>query len=725
MAALPVGTGFSNIQRIIGANSNNKLGDTVQNGVQQGVNSLNNNVQQSQDQFNQNVQANSYNTADNQQYVSGLLGNITGATPPSVAQGIAPAQAQTASSIASANAPLASYTNNTANHGNSTGATFGSTQLDGTPTPATSSPSALSTPTTAADTAAPATSTAATPAATTTPSAPVNSTADLSNNPGSFGLSTAGSGSTATNMQGQGFTAPTQGDISKFGTYLQGGYSGPQQLNNYQGLLGQAQNLQDTGRNVGSSGGLQSLLQQYVGGSKSGYNQGEQGLDTLLLGQTAKPQLQNIMRSTQNLAQVPQNAEAQAEAAASMAGTQNNDFKQSILNQLASGENPILQNIQGNLGTLGGQNTAYQQQAQGVYNLLNNVNAPGATTTPGQTPAPATALSKINNAMSALTQAQQNGMITPDQLNDISAMLPQIQASGGDLQAALQGMFTFNPQTALPDYTLQQGANSQQAAQLNALQQLGQDTSGQFANYGGLALPSYGFDLSKSPQFAGLTPAQQAAATSGSTNRGALYDMVNSSYGAALAPVAANIAALGTGAQDIATGAQQLGNGNLVGAANTEIGAPSDIINSGTHSLEGGLDNSQTSLAHLVGNVPGADIANNYVDANKQLLYTPINTLNSALSGLTNTTQGLVGDIGSGHIDQALPDLGKNLNQAGIAALNSLKTGVGNTWKDITGGANSITNNPGQIFGGNNSVINQAGNTVSHAIQSIIPHIHW
>lgn len=705
MAALPQGTGFTNINRIINENQDNKLGSTVQSGVQQGINSLNNNVQQSQNQFNQGVQANSFNTDTNQQYVSGLLGGITGAntpTPPTQSS-IAPSTAQ--------KAPLGAFAPAGAQ---AAGAEQKATSDDSgiMATPATAGPSALGSPTPSTFTAPSApdqsTTSTATPAASTSsssPSKPINSTTDLSNNPGSFGLSQAGSGATQTNMQGQGFTAPTAADISRFGQYLQGGYAGPQQLNNYQQMLGQAQQLQQTGQNVQSQGGLQSLLQRYVGGSGGGYNQGEQKLDTLLLGQTGKPQLQNIMQATQNIGQVPQTAEAQAEAQAATVGTQNNAFKQNVLNQLASGENPILQNIQGNLGTLGGQNSAYQNQAQQVYNLLNNIN-PTSTTGAAITPA-----AKQANAVSALTQAQQNGMITTDQLNDITAMLPKIQASGGDLEAALQGMFTYNPQSQLPNYTLQQGASGQQAAQLSALQQLGQDQSGQFNTFGGLALPNYGFDLSKAPSFSSLTPAQQSAATSTAPNRGALYDLTNSTYGAALAPVEANVAALGTSLGDFAQGGQQLASGNLVGAANTEIGAPSDIINSGTHSLEGGVDNAQTSLNHLIGNVPGSNIANNYVDANKQLLYTPINTLNSALSGLTNTGQGLVSDIGSGHLQQALPDLGKNINQAGINALNQLKQGLGNLGTDITG-----------MAGGSNSAVNQAINAITHPTLSIGGH---
>ena len=736
MAAAQQGSGFTNLNRIISENSGNQLGNTVQSGVQNDVNSLNSNVQQSQTAFNQGAQAANNDTSANQQYVSGLLGGITGAgTPaPPTASTIAPAGAQTA--------PLGAFAppgSAAVSKGNGSLTSFAPSSLSGpSPTAATSGPSALgsATPSTFNTPSAPAASTT-TPAApaSSTPAAPVKSTQDLSNNPGSFGLSQAGSGATATDMSVLGSAAPTQGDITKFGQYLQGGYSGPQQLNNYQGLIGQAQNLQNVGRNVQSQGGLQSLLQQYVGGSGGGYNRGEQSLDTLLLGQTGGPQLQNIAKTTQNIGQVPQNAEAQAEALAATTGTQNNAFAQNVLGQLASSENPLLQNIQGNLGTINSQNTAYQNQGQAIYNLLNNINtAPTAAgTSATAAPAAVPAATQQANAIAALTQAQQNGMITAGQLNDLTAMLPNITANGSDIESALKGMFTYNPQSALPQYTLQQGATGQQAAQLNALQQLGQDTSGQFNTYGGLALPNYGFDLSKAPSFGTLTAAQQAAGAQGTTRNG-LSDIANTAYGDVLSPTAGLIAAGGSTLNSMGTAANQAGKGDIGGAAGTYLATPFNSVSNGARAINGSIGSAGSSINDLASNYGGqigstigslggplGAKAGNYIGTNfgsdigsgiqayDNGIQTPLNMINSIASGVGNGISTAGEDLGKGNVGGALSGLAGGIGNAASGALTGLENGI----NSIGGGQNSVVNTIGHaITGGHNSVINQGARAV-------------
>lgn len=75
------GSGYTNIQSVLNANKNNKLGDTVGNGIQNQTNQAQQNLQQSQQQFNQQTAANQANTTGNSQLVQNVLGNTAQYAP--------------------------------------------------------------------------------------------------------------------------------------------------------------------------------------------------------------------------------------------------------------------------------------------------------------------------------------------------------------------------------------------------------------------------------------------------------------------------------------------------------------------------------------------------------------------------------------------------------------------------------------------------------------------
>lgn len=465
----PQSTGYTNLSRYVNANQDNQLGNAVQSGVQKGISGLQSSVGQANQQFQGDVNQANLNTPQNQQYIQNTIGNISNPLSPAPANSSAP-QGQVAPTTQSTS-PLAS---------------LAPPQTTPAPTtPATSGPSAL-------DTTAPAASTP-----------PAASAATSNAAPGSFGtpapaVSNSTTGTTATPNT----YTPAASDVSKFGQLMQGNYTGPTQLNNYNALLAQGQNLQGLGQNLNTQGGLQSLLQQYIG--SPGYNQGEQGLDTILLGQTGKPQLQNIAKSLQNVINIPQNAESQAQGLAQQTATGNQQLGQSIQNQITGAENPILQNIQGAIDSANTQNQTTQNNAQSIYNLLNNPNAvagPNGNRIGGGFSAPTT---DLGAAQQAALRSNQLGLTNADTYSQLNKLIPLMQAAGKDPKTLLAQAFTNAP-TALPQYSLQQGANAQQAAQLNALQQLSGQAP-QYTNYGGITPVSAGFDLSKLPTIASLTP---------------------------------------------------------------------------------------------------------------------------------------------------------------------------------------------------------------------------
>lgn len=476
--AVPQGTGYTNLSKYVTANQGNQLGNTVQNGVQQGIAGLQSNTNQAQQQFmngttgtpNSGLLANTNNTAANQSAVSSAIDNIL--NPPAAnvnaPQGqVAPTSTtDSTTQTSSSNPPLGSLA----------------------PAAATAAPSTLDTTPAAGSTTA-----SSTPAAT-----PTASTSTTNAAPGSFGAPTSnptsGSSTTANTY------APPASAVSQFGTLLQGGYNGPTQLNNYNALQAQGQNLQQLGQNLNTQGGLQTLLQQYIGGNN--YTQGDQGLDTAILGQTGQPQLQNITRSLQNVANIPQTAESNAAGLAQQTATGNQQFAQGIQSQLAVAQNPIIQQIQNSINAANTQNAGTISNEQAVYNLLNNPSVAQTSTSNRIGGAAAGPTTDLQAAQMAINQAQANGTITPDQYTQLNQLIPLMEQTGQDPKTLLSQAFGQVQQA--PSYTLQQGANAQQAAQLQALAQLGGQT-GQYSTYGGLApLVSPGFNPSALPTLAAL-----------------------------------------------------------------------------------------------------------------------------------------------------------------------------------------------------------------------------
>ena len=71
------GTGYTNIQRLVQANSGNKLGQAVGGGIQQVGQQTKQQLNQAQQQFQQQAQQNQFNTAQNQQLTQNVLQDPT------------------------------------------------------------------------------------------------------------------------------------------------------------------------------------------------------------------------------------------------------------------------------------------------------------------------------------------------------------------------------------------------------------------------------------------------------------------------------------------------------------------------------------------------------------------------------------------------------------------------------------------------------------------------
>jgi len=187
------GTGFTNIQKYIGANTNNQLGGAVGGGIQNTAQQAGQDIQNAQNSFNQQSGAANQNTQANRDYIAGTYKGLE----------------------KQAGVPDA---------------------------PGAVNPSAGSNPN----------------------------------------------------------YAPTQQDTDKFKGFNSGQYTGPQQMDNQQGLQTQAQDVSNLGHSINSFEGRQGLLQRFVGGNKN-YTQGQQNLDSLLLGQTGGKQLAQARQASHQM----------------------------------------------------------------------------------------------------------------------------------------------------------------------------------------------------------------------------------------------------------------------------------------------------------------------------------------------------------------------------------------------------------------------------------------
>lgn len=651
--ALPASSGFTNINKIIQANQTNQLGNAVQTGAQNSANKLGQQVGQAQQQFS--------NDANNQNLqTNGAQQNTTNAITAATNQSWTPTAATNA----------ASATPTAAQGGGTTTQPEPAATGDNSLVTAFDSSAAPSTTTTAASTSAPAAtnSTSTTPAAsTTTPSTTADTT---STSPGSFGFSsnsTSGQNQTQANPNG-----PNFGQQQQVQQYLQGGYTGPTALNNATQLQAQGQQLGALGAASQQPGGQQALLQQYVG--RPGYGAGMQQLDTAILGMTDPNQVraaqQILSGAGTNTNQALQNAQNQGASIA--AG--NSAFGQGVNQQIQSAQNPIEQTIANNLTALNNQNTAQQTIAQQIYGDLNNAAGSPALT----------AQQQVSNVQDALNQAAQNGMIDESTLNQISQNIPAIIAQGGNIQDALAQAFNYTPGSALPQYTMQQGASAQQAASLNSLNSLLGQTP-DYSTYGGLALPGYGFDASKLAGYTNSADAQAAAngGYSGVPNRGALYDIANVASAPMVAPFSGATAAVGNFAGDTATTGKDLLTGDVGGALNSAIGTPGNTVNAGINSAEAGMNSGVNSLQNLTGN---NKTLNGVLQGANGVAQAPLNYLSDSLSGATSGVQNTVNDLKNLNLSGALGDALKGTESAIVNPITNAVNGIGNAIGDVFGG---------------------------------------
>jgi hypothetical protein len=265
---------------------------------------------------------------------------------------------------------------------------------------------------------------------------------------------------------------PTEEEIKAFTKYRTGTYEGPKELEDFQSLLGNASEAEMMGDLTRSGGGRQELLRRFVGGE--GYNQGQQRLDNLILGQQSGDELAQARKTTRGLEQVVKEANNTASNQAQEYVNRAKIFGEETTKQLQDLRKPVDDKINARLEQLKAQDTQRAEQLKRVQNILQGADE----NTKG--------LDKIARLGLGLQSVQDAGFLNQDQFNELlgkNGLVQRAESLGLDtnklLSERLQDIGSEN---------LNRGgaASFEQEAQLTALDRLlGKNTGDlEFANKG-------------------------------------------------------------------------------------------------------------------------------------------------------------------------------------------------------------------------------------------------
>lgn len=268
---------------------------------------------------------------------------------------------------------------------------------------------------------------------------------------------------------------------SQFTNLLSGQYQGPTSLNNATNIQNQAANVAQQGQALGTSGGRIGLLQQMVGNPQ--YTSGDANLDSLLLGQSSSPQLQQAKQQALTLQGQVGNAVTGAAAQGQQQQAQAQQFGKALQGQLGSDitsqtaaiQNQATQNQTANnaqyqkaISDLQSGNVNQQEanalgltQGENVYNLLNG-----------------------NNANSFLQENPNQANVANTATQQQYAQMQALQQLGGQYinQPAQQALQNFQSPSQAGTYATQQNLVGNQPAFNTALTNANTNIQGILAN---------------------------------------------------------------------------------------------------------------------------------------------------------------------------------------------------------------------------------------------------
>lgn len=454
-------------------------------------------------------------------------------------------------------------------------------------------------------------------------------------------------------------------EIQDFTKFRTGTYTGPQSLQDYQTLQGNAMEAGQLGDLTRSSGGRQELLRRFVGGD--GYNQGQQRLDTLLLGQSGTQGLNQARRSTLGLegdvAAANQNAANLAQEYTNRAKI----FGEETVGKLTAARDPISQQVDARLKQIQDEDAArkgFFGNLQGTF-LDTNENTKG--------------LDRMTRLGLGLQSAMDAGYLTQAQAN-------QLLGEGGLIQRGEQLGLDTNKllNERLQDIAAQNinrggAATAEQEAKLSGLDRLlgKQGTDVEFGQEGAdYVKGSLGFNLDSLNDYISKTEKEKYANDAAKQAELEAYNQryLNQSIANAQGAVGSALQA-GMGAANQFLDPQSYYNPGQMGQnlANVQQGAGGATIQ-GVNSLAQGQNAMLEGLTKL--NIGGQSLAN--TEGGRQLLKAielkskleneAAKYANQANQELASGTQSLLSGRAINDLNKNLIDIGGNVGGKAFAA---------------------------------------------------------
>lgn len=529
---------------------------------------------------------------------------------------------------------------------------------------------------------------------------------------------------------------PTEEEMNEFRRYQTGTYTGPKELQDLAALTGKAAQVESLGGLSRTTGGQEELLKQFLG--RTGYTQGQRGLDVALLGQdkSGAASLTKAARATRGAEEQLARENLIAQGKATDYVNKAAQFGEETRKQIGETRSGLSGKIDQQLAALKNQETIRQENTKAITDMLTGANPQYGS------------YSNISRLGMALDQAQKAGYLS-------KADVASLTAKGGLIERASN--LGLDPNALIAERIKSSNAvgadraaaaTSDQEARIAALDRLsgkigtdvefgGQPTSQYQAGKTGVDIDSLIDYISKTEgerlkssqyaqqyQQAGLTPLQQLMAgagqitgitgtTSGAAALGTLGAGAGlGAYGAlaAGAPVTAAGLGAGAGAMGPVALAAMLGVDLLTGGDATAQAAQG-AVNMGAGAAKLGTQatgNVYDALLKLkIGNSALADN-----DVGKQLL-----ALNKFAQEQQNKAIDTAASYGSDYAS-GLSDLTKTnrIDQA-FAKLSGFDSQV-RLGKDIANTAGNAINQVGRAigtaFGGG-----KTGNWATHELGTV------
>jgi hypothetical protein len=496
----------------------------------------------------------------------------------------------------------------------------------------------------------------------------------------------------------------TDDDVSNFAKYRTGTYEGPKQLTDYQTLAGKAQNTEMLGDLSRSTGGRQELLKRFVGGS--GYNQGQQGLDNLLLGQSGNA-LNQTRRATQGLTEDVAGANTQAADLAQEYVNRAKIFGTETVGKLGAARSPISTKIDQQLKA----NQTLENSRKGSLASLQSILSGTGDKYKG--------LDRVTRLGLGLQAAKDAGYLTDAQANSLlgdGGLIQRAETLGLDTNALLNERIK---NIAAQNVNRGGAASAVQESQLNALDRLlgKQGTDLEFNQAGAdFKKGNVGFDTDSLNDFIGKKEKEKYSADKVKMDELNAY---NKRY----------LNQMMAGAQQGLGGAMQLGgavlNQTLDPQSYYNPGQVGQNINQGVQGATDmgtgyarASDNAGNSLIEGLTklNIGGKSLAN--TEGGKQLLKA-LELKNKLSNSGTAMAQGAVNSVGQGWQDL----LSGNLDQGVLGVTGA--TGAQTVLKDLNKNvADEIARSQaGKVLGKVNNTIGKVNSNISKSVSNAVKNI--